>query len=63
MTWRSFLFATQALMAEEGLSFHVETPDSSAPSPADTKQQNAQSMAALAGILGGVQGAPRGARR
>jgi hypothetical protein len=63
MTLMSFLYAAHGLMNEEGLSFHVETPDAPVPSPADTKQRNAESMAALQGILGGVQGAPRGARR
>jgi hypothetical protein len=62
MTLRAFIFAAQGLMAEEGLSFHVETvaPE---PTAADTKERNAQSMSVLQGMLGGVQGAPKGARR
>lgn len=59
MSLCSFVFAAQALMAEEGLSFHVETPDKPVPSPADARAQNAQSMAMLQGILGGTQGAPK----
>jgi hypothetical protein len=62
MSFRAFLFACQAVMAEEGLSFHVET-EASESTPADTKARNAQSMSVLQGMLGGVQGAPKGARR
>lgn len=59
MSFRSFLFASQTVMAEEGLSFHVETvPDAPAPSPADTKSRNEQSMAMLQEFLNKVPNAP-----
>jgi hypothetical protein len=58
MSFRAFVFACQAVMAEEGLSFHVEAaaPEST---PADTKARNAQSMAALGPILEMAKGKRR----
>jgi hypothetical protein len=53
MSFRAFLFATQAVMAEEGLSFHVETvtPEQS---PAETRARNAESMQVFQGLMGGI---------
>ena len=62
MTFRSFLFAADALRLEEGLSFHVETegvPAQRVPSPADNKARNDQAMQSLMGIMAGVQGKKR----
>ena len=63
MSLRTFLYATEALMAEEGVRFHVETeagrPE---PAPAAIREQNAQSMAMLQGMLGGVQKKKAGRR-
>lgn len=59
MTLRSFLYAVEALRKEEGVRFHVETPDAPEPTPADVRSKNAQAMDALAGIMAGVQGRRR----
>jgi len=56
MTLRSFLLAVEAVREEEGVRFHVETQTAPVPSPADARQRNAQSMAQLQGILGGMPG-------
>jgi hypothetical protein len=63
MSLRAFTFAALALAHEEGIRFHVETLPAVAPPPADVKQKNAQSMAMLQAMLGGVKKAPAGARR
>ena len=58
MTLRDFLFAADALRMEEGVSFTVQTPTGpsvSVPSPADVREQNAQAMAALTGMMAGVK--------
>ena len=55
MTWRSFLFAADALMKEEGLSFHVETETKPAPSPAENRARNADAMKQFQALMGGVQ--------
>lgn len=57
MTLRAFLWACQAVMAEEGLSFHVETV--AEPTVEDTKARNQQSMSVLQAMLAGKKGAPR----
>jgi hypothetical protein len=59
MSLRSFLYALDAARIEEGFSFHVETQEAPLPTPSDIRAQNAQSMAALSGIMAGAQGAPR----
>jgi len=60
MSMGAFLFAADALRIEEGWGFHVETPDGrSMPVEADVRARNAESMAALSGMLAGVRGAPR----
>jgi hypothetical protein len=61
MSFRSFLYACEALMAEEGLRFHVETTEKPAPSPADNRARNQQAMQQLQAIMGGVQ--KKGRRR
>jgi hypothetical protein len=64
MTLTDFLYAADALRLEEGVGFHVETPGGMSapaapvPSPADVKAQNARSMQALMGMMGGLQNAP-----
>jgi hypothetical protein len=59
MTWMSFLYAADALMKEEGLSFHVETadgaPERPAPTPADNRARNQQAMQQFQAMMGGVQ--------
>ena len=58
MTFRSFLFAADALRLEEGVGFHVETPGAprmGAPSPEENKARNAEAMQSLMGIMAGVQ--------
>ena len=57
MSLKTFLYAVDALMAEEGIRFHVETdtPDAPVPSTADVKARNDQAMAAFQGMMGGVQ--------
>ena len=57
MSFRSFLFAADALRLEEGFGFHVETPVGQArvPSPADNKQRNAEAMQALQSMMSGVK--------
>jgi len=52
MSLMSFLFAVEAVREEEGVRFHVETPQS-VPSPVENRERNAQSMQMLQGILGG----------
>ena len=54
MSWRSFLFAADALMKEEGLSFHVET-EARAVTPAQNKARNADAMQSLMGMMAGVK--------
>ena len=58
MTLMSFLYAVEAVRAEEGVRFHVETEASPEPAPADNRARNEQSMKMLQGMLGQVQGAP-----
>ena len=55
MTWMSFLYAAEALMKEEGLSFHVETAERPAPTPADNRARNQQAMAQFQAMMGGVK--------
>lgn len=55
MSWKSFLFAADALMKEEGLSFHVETEAKPAPTPQQNRNRNADAMQQLMGIMGGVK--------
>ena len=57
MSLRTFLYAVDALMAEENLRFHVETDTTDAPVPstADVKARNDQAMAAFSAMMGGVQ--------
>lgn len=58
MSLRTFLYAVDALMVEEGIRFHVETnmPDEDpVPSTADVKARNDQAMAAFTAMMGGVQ--------
>ena len=61
MSLRTFLYAADALRLEDGVSFHVETGPSAGlsmprvPSPADVKQQNADAMQNLMGIMSGVK--------
>ena len=57
MSLRTFLYAVDALMDEEGIRFHVETdsPDVPVPSTAEVRERNAQAMAAFTGMMGGVQ--------
>lgn len=62
MTWRSFLFAADALMHEEGLSFHVETAEKPAPTPQENRARNQDAMAQFQAMMGGVQKG-RGRRR
>ena len=66
MTLTDFMFAADVLRQEDGLSFHVETAPGvtapAVPSPADVKNRNAQSMAMLQGMMGGVS-KKKGARR
>lgn len=56
MTLRTFLYAVDALMQEEGISFQVEKQDvPSVPSAADMRQQNAQAMQMFQGMMAGVK--------
>ncbi len=58
MSFRSFLFAADALRLEEGFGFHVETPTAigtQVSSPADNKRRNAEAMQNLMGMMAGVQ--------
>jgi hypothetical protein len=61
MSIREFLYGADALMAEEGVSFHVETGEKPLPSPADNRRRNADAMAAFTAMMGGVQ--KKGRRR
>jgi hypothetical protein len=64
MSFRTFMFAADALRLEEGISFHVETPAGQrpAPSPPDVRQRNAEAMQRLMGGMAGVQ-MKKGAKR
>ena len=65
MSLKTFLYAVDALMVEEGIRFHVETEGTEAPavpSSADVKARNDQAMAAFSAMMGGVQKG-RGRRR
>lgn len=55
MTWMSFLYAADALMKEEGLSFHVETEEKPAPSPSENRARNQDAMAQFQAMMSGVQ--------
>ncbi len=62
MSLRDFMYASDALRLEDGISWTV-TPAPGVPitpvmSPAEVRAQNAQSMAMLSGMMKGVQGAP-----
>lgn len=60
MSLKHFLYACDALRLEDGLEFVVEG-ERAVPSPADNRKRNADSMAALQAMMGGVQ--KRGRRR
>ncbi len=65
MSLRSFLYATDAFMAEDGVRFAVklgDTPDAPVPSPAENKARNADAMAQFQAMMGGL-GKKRGRRR
>lgn len=57
MSLRTFLYAVDALMVEEGIRFHVETKEEAVavPSTADVRARNAQAMEMFQGMMGGVQ--------
>ena len=61
MTLNTFLCVVDAVMAEEKISFHVETPtEAPVPTPAENRARNQDAMAAFNSMMGGVQ---KGGRR
>ena len=63
MSLRSFLYATDAFMEDEGVRFVTKVgdePDASVPSPSENRQRNADAMAQFNMMMSGVQ---KGGRR
>ena len=55
MTLGAFMLACEALRQQQGVRFHVETEAAPVPSAADVKQQNADAMQNLMGLMSGMR--------
>ncbi len=55
MSLRSFMYASEVLRLQQTERFHVETESVPEPTPAEMRERNAQSMAALQGMMAGVK--------
>lgn len=55
MSLRAFIYACETLRLQQMQRFHVETPAEFQPTPQHMRERNAQSMAALQGMMAGVK--------
>jgi hypothetical protein len=61
MTWRTFMYAADALRLEDRIEFVMPGASAPEPSPADVKAKNEAAMKALQAKMGGLVGS-RGKR-